>query len=411
MCASRVRAPSRQAEWIEFALLFFVQAMAMGFWFVPLTTVLEAHGFAEIRPLAFATTGIAAFISPLIFGALADRRAAPTTVLRGLAFATAGAAALASFAIGQRWPAWLVLALIQIHSLCGAPTWSLSSTIVLARLRDARREFGPIRAVATIGWVVGCWVISAIGADNSPAAGYSSAIGWLAVAGITWWLPGAAPARDGRRLGIRERLGLDALSLLRHPDHRVVFLTVALFSIPLAAFYPYTPPQLQQLGFQRTTAWMSLGQTTEIIAMFSLAALFSRWRLKWIFVVGLTLGLVRFALASLNDPFWLLVGIALHGGSFTFVIITAQIYLDVRVDSAWRARAQALMTLMMNGVGNLVGFLGGGAWFAFCTADGTTRWTPFWGALAMAVGAVLAYFLLAYRGRQREGFEPPRHAS
>jgi predicted MFS family arabinose efflux permease len=400
-----VRLLSSQAEKAEFAALFFVQAMAMGFWFVPLTTVLEAHGYRELRPLAFATTGIAAFISPLIFGALADRSAAPTIVLRWLAVATSAAAALASFAMGQRWPAWLVLALIQLHSLCGAPTWSLASTIVLSRLRDARKEFGPIRSVATLGWVVGCWVVSALGADASPLAGYSSSITWLVVAGLTCWLPAVVPARKTQPLTLRERLGLDALTLLRHPDHRVVFLTVALFSIPLAAFYPYTAPQLQQLGFQHTTAWMSLGQTTEIIAMISLAALFSRWRLKWIFALGLGLGLVRFALAAFNESLWLLVSIVLHGGSFTFVIITAQIYLDVRVEAAWRARAQALMTLMMNGIGNLFGFLGGGAWFAVCTEGPATRWTLFWGGLAGAVAVVLAYFLAAYRGQQREGGE------
>ena len=60
--------------------------------------------------------------------------------------------------------------------------------------------------------------------------------------------------------------------LLKNPDHRVVFITVALFAIPLAGFYPYAPPHLRELGLQHTSAWMSLGQVTEIIAMFSLSA-------------------------------------------------------------------------------------------------------------------------------------------
>jgi len=65
-----------------------------------------------------------------------------------------------------------------------------------------------------------------------------------------------------------QRLGWDSFVLLKNPDHRVVFITVALFSIPLAAFYPFTPLHLQALGFKHVSAWMTLAQTTELVAMF-----------------------------------------------------------------------------------------------------------------------------------------------
>ena len=147
----------------------------MSIWFVPLSTVLDAHGLHAIKPFAFATSALAAFVSPLIFGAMADRHASPVKVLRGLAVATAVAMALASTAIKFGWNPWLVLALIQLHALCASPTWSISSTIVFARLADAQKEFGPVRAMATLGWMAGCWLISALNADTSPSAGYSGA--------------------------------------------------------------------------------------------------------------------------------------------------------------------------------------------------------------------------------------------
>src|SRR5512140_149181 len=103
-------------------------------WFVPLSTVLDAHGLRAIKPFAFAATAVAAFISPLIFGAMADRHASPVKVLRGLALATALAMVLASTAIQCSWNRWLVLGSIQLHALCSSPTWSITSTIVLARL-------------------------------------------------------------------------------------------------------------------------------------------------------------------------------------------------------------------------------------------------------------------------------------
>src|SRR5204863_9776239 len=85
--------------------------------------------------------------------------------------------------------------------------------------------------------------------------------------------------------------------------------------------------------------------------------------------------------------------------SFALVFITAPIYLDQRVDAAWRARAQALMALMSSGAGNLIGYLGTGWWFAACARRTGPQWPLFWGGLAAAVAAVLIYFLAVYRGR------------
>ena len=143
---------------------------------------------------------------------------------------------------------------------------------------------------------------------------------------------------------------------------------------------------------------MTLGQVTEIIAMFSLGGLLLRWRLKWIFACGLSFGVLRFALSAMNGKLWVLAGVLLHGCSYTLVLITAQIYLEQRVDSTWRARAQALLTLMTSGVGNLLGYLGTGWWFSACTGLSGTQWPLFWGGLAATVGVVMAYFLTAYHG-------------
>lgn len=395
----------RRAEYAELIGLFALQGAALGMWIVPLSAVLEAHGLGGIRTYAFATSGLAAFVSPLLFGAVADRHASPVAVLRWLAVATAAAMALASAAIGNGASAWVVLGLIQVHAFCSAPAWSLGSTIVLARLRDSKKEFGSIRAMATIGWIAGCVLVSVCGADGSTWAGYGGAMMWLTVSAATWWLPAVEAPKAAVGLTWVERLGFDALALLRERDTRVVYLTVALFTIPLAAFYPYTPLHMRAHGLEHTSAWMSLGQVTEVGAMLALGALLHRWRLKWLMLAGLTLGVVRFALCACDTRWTLIAGVVLHGGSFTFIFITAQIYLDQRVDSAWRARAQALMTVLNSGVGNMVGYFGTGAWFAACQTEGQPRWTLFWGGLSGAMAVVLVFFVVSYRGR---GVAPER---
>ncbi len=403
----RVLTTIRKAEYAELVVLFFIQGVAAAMWLVPLTTVLGAHGLSALRPYAYAATGLAAFISPLVFGAMADHHASPVKVLRGLALATAISMTVVSIAIQLTWNPWLILGIIQIYSLCAAPLLSMSSTIILSRIADSQKEFGPIRGMYTLGWMVGCWTISTLNDDSSTHAGYIGAVAWLVLAGFTFFLPPVETPKTVERLTLRQRLGWDALTLLKNPDHRVVFAIIALWAMPLAAFYPYSPPHMHELGLQHTSAWMTLGQITEIICMFTVGTMLARWRLKWIFVAGLGFSVLRFLFCALNSKFWLLAGVFLHGASFTLVYVTAQIYFDQRVDASWRARAQALMILLYSGVGNLFGYLGSGAWFAACTTSNGTRWTLFWNGLAAASAAVLIYFLAAYRGRTRNLSKAP----
>lgn len=384
---------------IKLCVLFFLHGMAMGAWFVPLATVLDAYQLQSIKPYAFATSAIAAFISPLFFGAMADRHMAPTRVLQALAVATAVIMAGVALALHHAASPLVVLGLIQLLALCLTPTWGLTNAIVLGQLSDARKQFGPVRAVATLGWMAGCWVVSAMDADRSAAASVVSLCAWLVLAAFLKLLPATAPALVGEGLTIKQRLGLDALVLLKQHDHRVVFLTLALFAIPIAAFYPYTPSHLRDLGLEHTSAWMSLGQVSEIAAMLALPWLLKTFRLKYILGAGLLFGLFRYVFCALDGKGWVLAGVALHGVGFTCFFITVQVYLDQRIDPIWRTRAQALYTVMLSGAGNLVGYVGTGAWLHYCSQNGATDWRVYWSGLAAVVALVCGYFIVAYRGR------------
>lgn len=179
----------------------------------------------------------------------------------------------------------------------------------------------------------------------------------------------------------------------------MVFITAALYNVAQAVFFPYTPPQLREFGVGSMSAWMSIGQISEIVAMLCLARLLVNWRLKWVFVAGLVFGIIRYILCATNSKAWVVAGIALHGLSYALYFITAQIYLEQRIDPAWRTRAQALFYFMTSGVGNLIGYLGGGVWFHACGRDGRMNWQLFWMGVACYVTVVLALFMLFYHGR------------
>ncbi len=368
-------------------------------WNVNFGNVLRTHGLEHIIGYAYACSGVAAFISPLAIGALADQAVSPLRIVRWLAVLTAGALTLLFVAIERGWGVMPVLALAQLQAICAAPIFGLCTSIVMSELDDAGREFGPVRSLATLGWMVAGWIVSFIlNADTSTLSGYAGAVAWLVTAAFTFALPSPAPiAREGPR----DVFGLSALALLRDHNHRVVFLAAALYNIPMAAFYPFTPIHLTQLGVDHATAAMSIGQISELISMFLLAGLIARLRLKRVFLVGVGFGVLRFALCGLDTKAWLITGIALHGFAFTLFFITAQIYLEQRVDPAMRARAQALLSVMLSGIGALIGFLGNGWWRNACATPLGTDWPRFWFGVSGVAALVGVWFAFSYRGRAK----------
>lgn len=383
----------------KLALLFFCTAMPMGMWNVPLANIYSAYGREHLVPWVLATSAIAAFISPLFVAALADQKVSPTLLLRWLALATGLALALSCTALACGWNDAVVLLCAQLQALVATPVWSITSSIIFSQLQSPSTQFGPLRACATFGWMAGCWIVSfVLHADASLLAGYTAAGLWLLVMGLSWMLPMIQPGDMQQRRSFRQILGLDALDLLKNRDHRVVFITAALYSIPLAAFYPYTARHLKDLNVENVSAVISLAQTTEVLTMLLLARLLARFRLKWVFLSGIAICALRYAFNAQDTKTWIMIGTTLHGFAFTLYFITTQIYLEERIDRKWRVRAQALLYLLMSGVGNLIGYLGGGWWHAACTTAGITDWTRFWLGEAALTTAVCLFFAAAYRG-------------
>ena len=246
--------------------------------------------------------------------------------------------------------------------------------------------------------VDGSEIILDVGMGYYPNRGVMDAFAGVTV--VSFFIPSVQPLELKLARTWRDIFGLEALELLRDRDHRVVFLTAALYNAPLAAFYPYTPVHLQAVGIQHSTAAMTLGQLTETVAMLSLAKLLVRIRLKWLFLIGIGAGVIRYALFALNTKTWMLVGISLHGIAYALYFITAQIYVESRVEPRLRARAQALLALMISGVGNLSGFIGSGVWREYCETAGLVNWSSFWAGLSICSALVFVFFATSYQGQR-----------
>jgi MFS family permease len=197
-------------------------------------------------------------------------------------------------------------------------------------------------------------------------------------------------------------LGFDAFRLLKQRDHCVFFVVTALFSIPLTAFYMYAPELLRFLGDAHSTATMTIAQISEVVAMLLVGWVMTHMKVKVVLSWALGLSALRFLMSGYAGASglidWHIAGIALHGMCYTFYFITAQVFLDRRVEPGLKGQAQGLLSLVSSGLGPLVGALVCGWLRVHCVGADGRGWMLFWGILAGMIACCLVIFALFYRG-------------
>jgi nucleoside transporter len=389
-------------------LVFFFHGMSPGFWVPALTNILGARGLEGWVEAAFVVSPVCALISPLIGGALADQSVPADRLFAwaSILCAILLAAAFGSLDAGLH-PVWFV-GLLGMYSLLSGPTWGLLATISLTNLTHGERQFPLVRVGATFGWVGGGLITSYIlHADTSPLAGYASAVARLLAGLLAFGLPHTPPLGGGTSW--KSRLGLDAFRLLKQRDHCVFFVVTALFSIPLAAFYMYGPEFLKFLGDGHPTGTMTIAQVLEVGGMLALGSIMTRFRVKTVLLWALGLSVLRFALSAhagvTGAIQWHIAGVALHGICYTLYFITAQVFLDRRVDPGMKGQAQGLLAMVSGGLGPLVGAIVCGRMRIYLVGEDGQGWTTFWAMLALMIALCFLIFAMFYQGRARH-FSP-----
>jgi MFS family permease len=192
---------------------------------------------------------------------------------------------------------------------------------------------------------------------------------------------------------------------MKQRDHCVFFVVTALFSIPLQAFYMYAPELLKELGDGHPTGTMTIAQVLEVASMLLVGAAMTRYRVKTVLLWALGLSVLRFALSAVAGSTgligWHIAGIALHGTCYTFYFITAQVFLDRRVEPGLKGQAQGLLAMVSGGLGPLIGAVLCGWMRTRCVGADGRGWDVFWGLLAVMIAVCFAIFAVSYQGRGR----------
>jgi nucleoside transporter len=375
--------------------------------------------------LIFAMLPLASIIMPPIMGQLADRKVNTEKLLAALHLV----GGFAMFGLAMVKDIGSFAALMGLFSLCYAPTLSLTNSIVFANLTDSEKEFGLIRVAGTIGWIIAGWLLS--GLQNAMptmtnvhfllAGGFSILLGLFSFA-----LPKTPPSASSDPFAF-----MKAVSLLKDRSFLVFMICAFVVGTELEFYYLHTSSflgasvDMKGVGVEgkNIAAVMSLGQLAEIVVMLALP-LFIKWLgLRRTILIGIIAWPIRyliFTLAPGSDFARSLVvpSLALHGFCYVFFFVAGFIYVDQISPKEIKASAQALIALVVLGLGRFVGSLVAGFVQGAYTIPSTVKGEPdfvHWDKVFLVptvltvVAAVL--FPLLFKGTNRKDVDTNIHVA
>ncbi|MEO1450617.1 MAG: nucleoside permease [Bacteroidota bacterium] len=393
---------------LQLSTMMFLNYFVWGAWYVTIGTYMgKSLGFTggQVGSI-YATNAIAAIISPFFVGMIADRFFPSQRVLGVLHIL----GAIFMFAATQTTDFGLFYVLILLYNLSFMPTLALTNSLSFNQMDDPQQEFPAVRVLGTIGWIVAGLLIGnlAIEATAQPlmlAAGAATAMGIF-----SFFLPHTPPKAKGQQVSVREVLGLDALGLLKRRDFATVVLASVLICIPLAFYYAFANPFLNEIGFENAAGRMTLGQVSEALFLLVMPLFFARLGVKWMLTIGMGAWALRyllFAYGGVETGSWMLfAGIILHGICYDFFFVTGQIYVDNEAPAHLKSSVQGLITLATYGLGMFIGSNVSGLIVDQYAMDGGHDWTSVWLIPAAFAGVVLLGFILLFRQKKDTKPEP-----
>jgi len=390
--------------YVRLSAMMFIQFFVWGAWFVTLGTYLGRIGFtgSDIG-FAYLTNNIGAMVAPFFVGMIADRFFSSQKILGALHVAGAVVLYVVSDLEAQ---SAIILGLI-LYNICYMPTLALVNAVSFGVMEVPDTQFPKVRVWGTLGWIVAGLSISfglagfVAGVEATSVPMKMAALASLVLGLYSFTLPDTPPQNAGGKVTVRELLGFDALALLKDRSFAVFALCSLLVSIPLAFYYAFTNPFLNEVGMTSVAATMTLGQASEVLFMILMPLFFVRLGVKWMLLAGMLAWVARYALFAAGDwdtGAWMLyAGIVLHGICYDFFFVTGQIYVDRKAGKAIRASAQGFIALLTYGVGLAIGSVLAGATVDYFTLDGVKDWSGIWWVPCIFAAFVALLFQLLFR--------------
>lgn len=366
-------------------VMMFLQFFIWGAWYVTGGNYMHSHGMGDIIYLAYMVSPIGSIVSPFFMGMIADRYFSVQRVM-GVMHILSGIFVICAPWLGTASPPLFLLFLL-FHMLCYMPTVGLAAATAFHLVDDKEKEFPLIRLFGTFGWIgAGIIVSFLLHGDYTALPMYVAGAGGIIMGLYSFTLPDVPPQDAGKKMSVRDIIGLDALKQLNSRPFVIFIIGLLLISIPFSIYFPYVPIFLKAAAIADPAFKMTFGQMSEVLFLLLMPWFFRKLGIKWVMVSGLLAWSLRYALFAVGAPdavVWMLIaGILLHGACYDFVYVASQVYIDKKATPAIRAQAQGFFVLISYGVGQGLGTLTSG-WIYNNIMAGTAeatlaQWQSFW---------------------------------
>ena len=244
------------------------------------------------------------------------------------------------------------------------PTLALTNSLAFRQMSDPKAEFGPIRVLGTLGWIVAGLIIGSLGWEATAKPVQLAAAASLLMALYCLTLPATPPLAKESSSGIKGIFPHEAVSLLKERSMAVFAAASFLIGIPLQFYYAFTNLFLNEAGVRNAAGQMTGGQMSELLCMLLIPWFFRRLGVKYMLIAGMSAWVLRYAMFAYGN-----------------------------------AGPRMSMTY---GVGMFVGsWLSGAVVQHYTRPEGGHEWRAIWNFSALTAAIVLVLFTLTFREDDR----------
>ena len=393
---------------IRLSAMMFFEYFIWGAWYVTIGTWLSSslHFSGQEVGLVAGTTALGAIVAPFLVGLVADKFFATEKVLAVLHIV--GSVLLMLTA--RQTSFVMVYTVLLLYCLCFMPTLALANSISFRQMSDTKAEFGAVRVLGTLGWIVAGMLVGKLGLEATAqplqiAAGMSLLMGLYCL--TLPHTPPLARAEGAVKGGLFPK---EAILMLRKRSMAVFAIASFLICIPLQFYYAFTNLFMNQVGVRNAAGKMTGGQISETLCMLLIPWFFRRLGVKYMLASGMLAWVLRyvlFAYGNADSRMWMLwLGIVIHGICYDFFFVTGQIYIDQKASADLRAAAQGMIYFITYGVGMFVGSWLSGAVVQHYAVGAGFDWRSIWIFSAIASAVVLLLFLPSFPREKAEDKAP-----
>src|SRR3569833_482281 len=346
---------------IKLSAMMFLEFFIWGAWFVTMGTylIINLHATGEQNGTAYATQAFVAIIAPFVIGLIADKYFSAQKILgvlhligAGLLYCVTTTPNFVGFYPG-------ILAYLIIYM----PTLALVNSVSFKQMLNPSKEFPWIRVWGTIGWIVAGFIIGWLQWEKKDSLALTFKMAAIASAFLgllSFSKPDTPPTKKGQKTSLGDIIGLDSIGMLKNRSYLVFFLASVAICIPLAFYYNFTNPFLNEVGMKSAAGIQTLGQGSELLFMALMPLFFVRLGVKKMLGLGMLAWALRylcFAYGDVGANYWMLIaGIVLHGICYDFFFVTGYIYTDRFAGERFKSAAQGFITLATYGLGMMIGY-------------------------------------------------------